>query len=233
MIENPWRHLPVRPPFVLPSDEECVRAFNKKKVGPGHAHFIHLDDILPEAFVGDRAAPVVLLSNNPGYGRTVADRSEPKFVAWMRSNLLHEAFAYPFVFLRPDFSGPGKKWWEPKLKHLLKEFGVEVVARSVLNVVYFPYPSQRYGHGGLPLPSQEYGFQLVREAVKRKAAVVRMRANKGWFEKVPELNGYDRLYRVRNWQSPAISPGNCADYQNVVEAIREAEVRRQAGHRSQ
>src|SRR4051794_11298110 len=33
MTENPWRHLPARPPFVLPTDEPTVRGFDER-VGP-------------------------------------------------------------------------------------------------------------------------------------------------------------------------------------------------------
>lgn len=227
MNDNPWHLLPDKPPFVLPDDAQFVDEFNTKA---GPKRFLHVNEILPEAFVGARNAPVLLLSNNPGYSeKGAASKQGPVFVARMRNNLLHADSDYPFLFLAPDFCGPGKKWWVSKLKQLLDRFGDQVIARSILNVPYFPYPSRRYdpsrrhGHGGLRLRSQEYGFRLVQEAVKHNAVVVRMRKRSPWLTAVPELNGYDRLYRVRNWQNPAISPQNCDNFEEVVRAIAEWE----------
>ena len=203
-----------------------IRRFNEG-FDSNHKYFVHLDRIATEAFTGDREAPIVLLSNNPGFGRGAPDKEKPNFVAIIRKNLLHEPSDFPFPFLDPSFSGPSKQWWERKLKHILARFGYEVVARSILNVVHFPYPSQRYGHGRLRLPSQDYNFRLVREAVNRKAVIVRMRNNRNWFTAVPELIGYDHLYQVENWQNPAISPRNCRGFEQVVQAIQAAEEKRQ------
>jgi hypothetical protein len=125
------------------------------------------------------------------------------------------------VYFHPDFAGSGKQWWGRKLKHLIKRFGEEVVARSVLNVVYFPYPSRRFGHKRLRLPSQQYGFDLVRDAVGRNAAIVLMRPGKrdAWLEAVPQLKGYARFFSVKNPQTPVISPKNCAGYSEAERAL--------------
>jgi hypothetical protein len=144
----------------------------------------------------------------------------------MRKNLLHEPSDYPFVYLDPKFSEAGK-WWDPKLKHLLR-FGPEVVARSILNIAYFPYPSRRFGHRWLDLPSQQYTFRLVREAMDRQAVIVFMRRDDMWKEAVPQLKQYDRLFQVKNVRNPAVSPKNCPEgFQEVVEAIAAAERVRQ------
>src|SRR5690242_4076687 len=165
MNENPWCDLPVSEPFVLPSDREQVSKFNER-VGPGSDRSLQLD-ILPEPFVGARDAPVVLLSNNPGVGKGADHRRNQVFRDRMRKNLIHRPSDYPFVYLDPKLNEAGK-WWHRKLKNLLEEFGGEVVARSILNVVFFPYPSRKYGRGQPALPSQAYSFRLVREAVERK-----------------------------------------------------------------
>jgi hypothetical protein len=146
----------------------------------------------------------------------------------MRMNLLHEPSDYPFLYLDPAFSEVGK-WWDSKLKHLLRVFGREVVARSVLNVVVFPYASNRFGRGVPDLDSQEYSFHLVREATKRKVAVVLMRKGARWFRSVPELGEYEHLIRIKNVQSPSISPKNCPEYgyERVIAAIATAEAKRQ------
>src|SRR5207245_11805556 len=121
---------------------------------------LQMGEILPEPFVGDKDAPVVLLSNNPGFGEGALPKRDPAFMARLRNNLAHGPADYPFLFLAPEFGGPGKTWWERKLKCLLKRFEREVVARSILNVVYFPYPSRRFGHRRLRLASRQYSFHL-------------------------------------------------------------------------
>ncbi len=227
MNENPWNRLPDRPPFVLPGDEPRVREFNEK-VGSGSNRFLQIMKILPEPFIGDPNAPVLLLSNNPGFGKGAPFRQDRVFMDRMRKNLLHEPSEYPFVYLDPMFSEAGK-WWHRKLRHLLDRFTWEVVARSILNVPYFPYPSRRFGHRHFELPSQAYSFHLVGEAMKRKAVIVFMRRDDMWKEKVPALKKYGRLFQVKNVRNPAISPRNCPEheYERVVEAIAAAESKRQ------
>jgi hypothetical protein len=234
MYENPWRDLlpsgePVMLPagglFVLPIDRSKVEEFNERR-GPSHAHYLHVDKILPEPFVGDRQAPIVLLSNNPGAGSLeLTYNLHPRFVARMRDNYHHRPSDYPFGFLAPDYEGRGRVWWASKFKHLIKEFGEVVVAGNVLNVPYFPYPSQRFDHVRLCVRSQDYGFSLVRDAVERGAVVVlmRRRTRLAWFGAVPGLQEYRRLFEVAFPLNPVISPKNCRGYQEVVRAIRERE----------
>ena len=176
MNENPWGLLPASPPYVLPDDAAHVRAFNKK-VGQASNHFLHIDRIVPEPFVGDKKARVVLLSNNPGLSdkESSSEYYSPSFMDKMRMNLRHEPANYPFLFIASDHTGRGRQWWDRKLKCLLMTFLREIVARSILNVTYFPYPSRNFGHSGLGVPSQRYSFSLVQDAVKRGAVVVLMR----------------------------------------------------------
>jgi hypothetical protein len=54
---------------------------------------------------------------------------------------------------------------------LVAEVGEECVADSILCVEYFPYHSQSFNHSRLRLPSQEYSFQLVREAIRRRVII--------------------------------------------------------------
>lgn len=228
MNANPWLDLPVGPQYVLPKDKEAIEEFNRT-AGPDH--FLHIDKILPEPFVGSKDAPILLLSNNPGFSENeekLRARQSPRFRELMRKNLNHGDSDYPFVFLHPDLESNdnGDGWWQRRLRHLIDKFGTQAVARSVLNVVYFPYPSREYGHQRLHLPShaQEYSFDLVRNAVERKAVVVLLRSGKGnqkaWLEAVPKLNGYDWFHLGSNPRAPHISPGNCPGFfDNVVEAI--------------
>lgn len=82
MTENPWFHLPEKPPFVVPKDKEQVLAFNSK--AKPH-HFLRLD-FIPEPFVGNPEAPVLLLANNPGIKsqESAAFRKPPQFASRIR-----------------------------------------------------------------------------------------------------------------------------------------------------
>ena len=52
-------------PYVLPSNEAVVARHNCK-YGEKHRFHLYAEQLLPEPFIGDRFAPVLLLSNNPG-----------------------------------------------------------------------------------------------------------------------------------------------------------------------
>ncbi|HKB38491.1 MAG TPA: hypothetical protein VKD72_18760 [Gemmataceae bacterium] len=220
MTDNPWQRLPDRPPFVLPEDEAVVREFNSQAA---EEYRLRIDELLPEPFVGDPNAPVLLLGNNPGFSpEGAARKKEPRFAARMRGNLLHERSDCPFVFFAPDIVAGHRRWWDRKLKGLLHHFGHEALAKSILAVEHFPYPSKRYGGGGVRLPSraQDYSFGLVRRAMERKAIIVLTRGQRRWLRDLPVLEGYDGLCRLRNPQTASVSRGNCDRFQEVVRAIQ-------------
>jgi len=71
------------------------------------------------------------------------------------------------------------------------------------------------------VPSQEYGFALVRDAIARDAVIVVMRSLARWLAAVPELAGYSRRFGLRSVQNVTISPKNCPDgYAAVIDALR-------------
>lgn len=221
MRDNPWLRLPAQPPFVLPEDEQAVHEFN---AGASEYHRLQIADFLPEPFIGDPASPVLLLSNNPGFSRHSTFRKQPEFMTRIRDCISLKTSNCPFFYLAPDYHS---RWWRQKLKSLLQKFGDDVVSRSVCNVVFFPYVSKRFGHGRCKLPSQEFNFRLVREAMERGAVIVVMRKGKlkHWKNNIPRLGDYNKLILLRNPQMPAVSPNNCnaGDYEKVVAAIEQAE----------
>jgi hypothetical protein len=216
MTANPWTDLPLAPPFVLAGDKTKVETFNAK-AGPTRS--LRVNDLLPEPFIGNPKAPVLLLSNNPGFGTGWTGRATPEFQDRIRANLAHQPSAYPFYYLATDVQGPNRQWWEKRVKWLIERFSREVVAKSILNVVYFPYPSLGYAHDRLVLESQQYGFQLVREAMQRDAFIVFMRKPDRWLAVIKGLSQYRRKCQVNNTQNPTVSPTNLCDYQAVVDAI--------------
>jgi hypothetical protein len=216
---NPWLALPTEPPYLLPCDSEIIRTYNAT-----HADQKYLvqDRVLPEPFVGKTTAPVVLLNLNPGFeDGNIEEHARKEFQALVRGNYSQESAAFPLYYLDPSFEGGGESWCEGKLRWLLELFGSKKLARSLLFVEYFPYHSRRFDHAKLELPSQEYGFDLVRSAIARGAVVVVMRGRTLWTRRIPELASYPRAFRPKSSQGAWVSPGNCEGFDAIVSAIRE------------
>lgn len=216
MTHNPWPGLRTSAPFVLTADRDRVEMFNGRA---GRARYLHVDKLLPEPFIGNPLAPVLLLSNNPGVGGSWESRATPAFQRRIRKNLSHQPHEYPFYYLDPKVQGPNREWWERRVKYLIQEFGLQTVSKSILNVVFFPYPSHRFSHDRLAWDSREYGFHLVREAIKRRAFIVFMRRSRCWLDAIPELGRYDLKCQVNNTMNPTVSPTNLCDFKKVVATI--------------
>jgi hypothetical protein len=217
-MDNPWSALPGQPPFVLQQDEAVVRRFNAEV---SERHKLRIDEGIPEPFVGDPHAPIVLLGNNPGFKpNRVCYKLEPRFVERLRANLLHKPSDCPFVFFAPDIHESHKEWWNKKLKELLC-IGYEKLSKSLFAVDYFPYPSQRFRQFRRFLPSQAqaYNFQLVGQAIERKALIVVTRGQRRWLRAVPALAKYEGLCEVVNPQTGTISRRNCPRFQEIFRAI--------------
>lgn len=226
-MENPWLQLPTEPPYVLPADRDYVEKFNRALRISQQKHYLQINAILPEPFIGAKDAPVLLLSNNPGIGGDDSpSRQAPAFREVMRNNLLHASSDWPFLYLNPTFDS-WETWWRRKrLRRIIKRFGQQTVARCILNVVLCPYPSQFYKP--LFVPSQSYSFKLVHDAVARNAVIILFRPGQQsiWEENVPSLKGYERFFSVPNAQNPAITE-NCPGYDLVVEALEASTSRNQ------
>jgi len=213
---NPWRDLPHEAPYVLPIDQEAISAFNRRA---SPLHVIH-PEIVPEPYLGDPSAPVVLLNLNPGYVDEDLDvHIEPPFKAAARANLLHDGGEWPLYLLNPAFPSPGRNWWLRKLSALIAAVGnAKTVASRVFVAELHGYHSRRF-HGRLRVPSQRYTFDLVRASIARGAILVMMRGRRVWMETLPELASANPVV-LRNPQNPTISPGNCPEaFGGIVERV--------------
>ncbi len=222
-MRNPWLSLPSRAPYVIVEDEHAIANFNRTVYARRTAAdrtLLHLE-LLPEPFLGDPAAPIVLLSLNPGFSVDDAFwHADPTFATLSRANLEHRASDYPFYLLNPAINAPGSRWWSRRLGRLLEAASRQVVARRICCVEYFGYHSVGFAHERLRVPSQRYGFFLVRQALGRGAIVVLMRSRRIWFDAVPELAAYPRLFRLSNPQNTTISRRNCpSGFDEIVKVL--------------
>ena len=239
-IENPWLRLPTFREWVLVGDRKAIAEFNSDRDLSEDKKLL-VEELMPEPFIGNLNAPVLLLSNNPGAGKGRELRAESRFQERIRRNLRQQAAPYPFYYLDPEVaSDPNGRWWERRVKWLIdyakepvaarprpakgwpgnhRRYERKVVARSILNVVFFPYPSVEFSGKFPELESQRFGFDLVRQAMERDAFIVFMRSSRRWEDAVPGLDRYKRKCQVENVQNPTVSPTNLRAFHKVVQVI--------------
>ncbi len=216
-MRNPWSYIPITAPYVLPEDESIITPFN---LGAKEEYQIKFN-CLPEPFVGSNTAPVVLLGLNPGYDDGDPEaHADTKFREALFQNLNHQQSEYPFYFLDPRFKNPGTIWWEGKLKPVLKFIDRQALANQLQCVEYFPYHSRKYKQLNLLLPSQQYTFSLVRQAIARRAIIVLSRSVKRWLAAVPELIDYDFLCKLNSVQNIIISENNCGHFNQIMDRLK-------------
>lgn len=217
-MENPWRGLPQVAPYLLPSDREAVLIENKSLK---EFHKIR-HNVLPEPYLGNPEAPIILLNLNPGYAEEDIPFYEQAHVHEMwRKNILHEASEYPFWLIDPslDENVGGTKWWLKKFKEPIQIAGLKNVANRICCIEWFPYHSHKFKQLKENLDSQKYSFYLVEQAIKRNAIIVIMRSKNIWFESIPSLRNYKYKYYLNSAQNVAISRKNCPKGFFMIEEI--------------
>jgi hypothetical protein len=103
----------------------------------------------------------------------------------------------------------------------ISDVGLNAVANGLLCVEYFPYHSDKYARKTPRVKSQEYGIELVRNAITRKAIIIVLRSLDRWLVAVPELSSYGRRYCLNSTQNVAISEKNCpTGYGDIIEVLK-------------
>jgi len=209
MDHNPWVELPNEPPYVLPQDAAAISRFNSGLKSHHEPYRIQIDTVVPEPFVGDpRRAEIVILLANAGY-KPIDDgaHADPAFYAALRQNLLHKKADFPFYFLDPAFHDtPGGVWWRRRLGKLIEATSLETVAQRVACVEWFTYKSTSFKP--CRVPSQQYGFRLVEEALRRGAFVIPLRSYKLWRAAVPAIDDQPDLITTSSTQNVYLTSRN-------------------------
>ena len=205
---NPWLSLPSEAPYVLANDRPPIDAFNKRAAADNQYDL----SLFPEPYFGRSDAPVVFLALNPGWNpQDAAMHRQPEFASQVRSSLAHALAPFPFLHLQPDYITPGGLWWRRITRPLIAEAGFDAVAKNIVCVQFFPYHSAAFGSHAICVPSQTYGFGLVRSAMSQGAEIVVMRSWRLWVTAIPQLLHYERLHMVLNPRNPTVSPQNMPD----------------------
>ena len=209
-MNNPWRQLSNKKPFILKEDLDLVNSFNRKTK---NNKFKIRTDLLPDPYIGNPKAPIILLNLNPGIGG-----EEPKlhkksfFIKACKANLLHNKQG--FYYFKKEFKNTsGYNWWQKKLKGLLGIINEQKLGQNIFVIEYFPYHSKSFKAPNFLLPSQQYNKFLIQEALKRndKPIIVLMRGKKLWLKLIPELRSYPLLYELRSTQAASLSRKNLGE----------------------
>jgi hypothetical protein len=109
-----------------------------------------------------------------------------------------------------------------RLRRLIEVVGQERVAKRMMWLQYVGYQSREYRPFPVRLPSQDFAFSLLREAMSSGKVVVIGRSRKLWLAAVPELADYDYI-ELRSPRSPYLTPKNTGKdaYTRIVEALTE------------
>lgn len=202
--QSPWHNL--KPLYVLPEDFAAIAH---------HRNYSNLRlDALPGQIIGGLdKAEVIFLLLNPGFDDKdiTLDLTLPHFVEANRRNLI-DPFGSPFYYLCGDLEQTGGyEWWCRILKPLLNAGITEAILRDkIMAIEYFPYHSKSYKN--LPIvPSQQYAFDLVDEAIRRGKTIVVMRSKDLWFRAVPSLENYTGKMMIKNPRNPSVSSANLGE----------------------
>jgi len=211
-LDNPWKNLDFwnSEDFVHSTDRDYVKDManveSKKRI---------ILTAPPVPYIGNPKAMLVFLNLNPGYNidkeyneQQYYDRSDERnheYLECYRKNLLHENYEYPFFCLDPKFEEgygsskkkdfPGYGWWNNRMEQLLgNEYDHKAVSRKIFCIEYFPYHSTSSPDFSRHIPTREYNFQLLDEAIARKATIILMQGPQYWKKRLHDAHGAPYSY---------------------------------------
>ena len=178
--------------------------------------------MMPAHFTGNiLKSKIVLLATNPGYVKKEEDNfyCNPKFIKQRIGDL---------TFLNKNFisnNAERKKespYWHQKLRWLVEEVGFNEVSKNISLLQFNPYHSTKFRKIAKKyfkntnntlehLPSQIYGFELLRNCIAQGKLIVILRSKNAWFNAVRELVEYEQQVKVitiKNKRQPSLSPNN-------------------------
>ena len=210
-MQNPWKNLPKKAPYILTHDQKVIKAFNKRVAKEYKIN----EKLLPDPFLGKPKAPVVLLNLNPGMDGTESKlHKDPSFRPAFFANLRHEHASF-YYFDRKFKNTSGSTWWRRKMKEIIFELTkslkdeqktLDLLGKKIFVIEYFPYHSKKFHNPGR-IGSQDYNVHLVRQAIKRNALIIMMRGEKKWLKLVPELKR-KKYPTLKSPQAAALSRRN-------------------------
>lgn len=228
-MKNPWLEFVTNLDdnnLVLKQDREIIEKFNNQT---NETYKVHTD-IMPAPFMGNvLESPIVLLTLNPGYDEKEDERNYYKDYKsyWINEiQHLHSVSELPLFCLDEKYI-ESSDYWLKKFMPLISFTSKEKVANNISIIQFFPYHTKKYKN--IPkrlldgnLESQNYNFQLVRQAIERKAIIIILRGRKYWFQSdaVPELEKYQNTHFTNSYLNTILSEKNLGGtFKEMVEIL--------------
>lgn len=194
-MENPWLEFVKNLDdnnLVLEQEQEIIEKFNNST---NETYKVHTE-IMPAPFMGNvLTSPIVLLTLNPGYDEKEEEKNyynEYKLYWKNEIQHIHSVSELP-LFCLEDKYVEYSDYWLKKFMSLISVSSKEKVAQNISIIQFFPYHTKKYKN--IPkrllkgyLESQDYNFELVKQAIERKAIIIILRSKKLWFEAIPDLD---------------------------------------------
>jgi hypothetical protein len=222
-MPNPWLALPEQVPYVLREDQPYVDAWNETWGAQNERIRLHTE-VLPEPFSGPRDASLVVLSLNPGWSGMEPREHASALGRVIRGSIGDDEAQHVQPGLLDEFAGTeGGKWKRKCFRFVTERSGIsyDALAIRVLWIEFHAYHSKGWKPLPVTLPSQWFGFDLVRQAVERGAVVVLLRGGRAWHVAVPSLMNYQRAFTTKTARNSSISPGNLPSgaFDEVINAL--------------
>jgi len=179
-VENPWEAFKKEENYFFEQDKKIVQEFNKN-LGP-HPKYIDFD-LMPEPYIGNPNANVVLLFTNPGLKGNEKQNYEdfPTMKKVLKRNLTHENIDYPYYYLNPAFKDTdGGKWIYKRMGRIIKKIGPKELSNKIFTIQLHPYHSNAFEELKETLQGHNYSMSLLSEAIKRNALIIFTRSHKEW-----------------------------------------------------
>lgn len=192
--------------------------------------------MLPSHFTGNiLESKIVLLASNPGYVESEVENfySNQKFIKERIEDL---SFSKNHFLSKDQERIDASDYWHRKLRWLREEFDLDTISKNVSLLQFNPYHSTKFrviakkyfkdSTSKNYLPSQNYGFDLLRNCIDQGKTIVVLRSKKAWFNAVPELKTYEKegkVITIKNKRQPSLSPKNFETengYNQLVEALK-------------
>lgn len=163
---NPWATVESDPPFIADVDRSVLDGLRQ-------ARFAVRLDGLPHVWHGNPStARALLLMLNHGFSeQDLVDQATPVFMDAVRGALALEPTGRCWPLLPDLENSSAARWWRPRLAPLataLGPTGDAILRDHLCDIEYFPYHPVNW-RSPPRLPSQEFGFGLVRQAMNSRS----------------------------------------------------------------
>ncbi len=252
-VENPWTGMN-GPNYYTENDKKIIEAFNEKTeeafkefCKKGNPHFIDID-LLPEPYMGNPKANIILLYSNPGISSSKTEKNEhkvEKFKSFLIKNLTHEPVEYPYYYLNPDFEETaGGVWIMDRIREifeiLLDEIKDKRKVQLLLSNNFFtlqlhPFHSREFQPINNSFSMDAYTIQLFMDAIERvekeEALMICTRSYVEWNKVYQKKEGTKKnledipnFIRTKNARSPYLTLGNLgeANFNKLIAKLKKS-----------